>query len=201
MLKESGNLLTENIPITKELLDFALANNYKISLKTGDYGLEAYNKPRVGSYNQTLIDQIHRLYINGELYLRKYYSIFMVRSAGFIIEHIFRKRGMRTLSPTETWSIYGKNIDDQTKLTCNKKYETDYWFQSEKFKVQSKETNLRLRGVEYAAQDPKVQESVNLPIFANVAYLASSKIRILKSKRSKPIFVNVVWNTLLKILT
>ena len=167
MLKESVNLLTENIPITKDLLDFALANNYKISLKTGDYGLEVHNKPRVGSYNQTLIDQIHKLYINGELYLRKYYPIFMVRSAGFIIEHVFRKRGMRTLSPTETWGIYGKNIDDQTKHTCNEKYETDYWFQSEKFKDQSKQTNLRLRGVEYASQDPNVQASIRFTNICN----------------------------------
>ena len=35
MLKESGNLIEEGIPITKELLDFAKANNYKISLKSG----------------------------------------------------------------------------------------------------------------------------------------------------------------------
>ena len=30
-LKESGNLIEEGIPITKDLLDFAKENNYKIS--------------------------------------------------------------------------------------------------------------------------------------------------------------------------
>ena len=165
MLKESGNLLTENIPITKDLLDFALANNYKISLKTGDYGLEVYNKPRVGSYNQTLIDQIHKLYINGEMYLRKYYHIFMVASGTFIVEHIFSKRGMRTLNQKEVKNLYKEDITNQTKQTCNEKYETDYWFQSEKFKDQSKQTNLRLRGVEYASQDPNVKDSVR---FTNI---------------------------------
>ena len=164
MLKESGNLLTENIPITKDLLDFALANNYKISLKTGDYGLEVYNKPRVGSYNQTLIDQIHKLYINGEMYLRKYH-IFMVASGTFIVEHIFSKRGMRTLNQKEVKNLYKEEITNQTKQTCNEKYETDYWFQSEQFKDQSKETNLRLRGVEYASQDPNVKLSVK---FTNI---------------------------------
>lgn len=167
MLKESGNLLAENIPITKELLDFALANNYKISLKTGDYGLEVYNKPRVGSYNQTLIDQIHKLYINGELYLRKYYHIFMVMNANFIVEHIFSKRGMRTLNQKEVREIYRNDIDAQTKQTCNERYETDYWFQSEKFKAQSKETNLRLRGVEYISQDPNVKASVKFTNICN----------------------------------
>ena len=160
MLKESGNLLTENIPITKDLLDFALANNYKISLKTGDYGLEVYNKPRVGSYNQTLIDQIHKLYINGEMYLRKYHHIFMVASGTFIVEHIFSKRGMRTLNQKEVKNLYKEEITNQTKQTCNEKYETDYWFQSEQFKDQSKQTNLHKRGVEYASQDPNVKLTV-----------------------------------------
>lgn len=167
MLKESGNLLAENIPITKDLLDFALANNYKISLKTGDYGLEVQNKSRVGSYNQVLIDQIHKLYINGEMYLRKYYHIFMVASGTFIVEHIFSKRGMRTLSNKETREIYKEDIINQTKQTCNEKYETDYWFQSEKFKAQSKQTNLRLRGVEYASQDPNVKASVKFTNICN----------------------------------
>ena len=160
MLKESGNILTENIPITKDLLDFALANNYKISLKTGDYGLEVYNKPRVGSYNQTLIDQIHKLYINGEMYLRKYHHIFMVASGTFIVEHIFSKRGMRTLNQKEVKNLYKEEITNQTKQTCNEKYETDYWFQSEQFKDQSKQTNLHKRGVEYASQDPNVKLTV-----------------------------------------
>nr|DAP50913.1 MAG TPA: endonuclease-like protein [Caudoviricetes sp.] len=167
MLKESGNLLAENIPITKELLDFALANNYKISLKTGDYGLEVQNKSRVGSYNQVLIDQIHELYINGEMYLRKYYHIFMVANGTFIVEHIFSKRGMRTLNQKEIREIYRDDIDQQTKLTCNDKYQTDYWFQSEKFKDQSKETNLRLRGVEYVSQDPNVKASVKFTNICN----------------------------------
>ena len=180
MLKESGNLLTENIPITKELLDFALVNNYKISLKTGDYGLEVYNKPRVGSYNQTLIDQIHKLYVNGELYFRKYYHIFMVANVNFIVEHIFSKRGMRTLNQKEVKNIYKEDIINQTKQTCNEKYETDYWFQSDKFKKQSKETNLRKRGVENVSQDPNVKLSVKFTNIckrnvANVAQDPNSK--------------------------
>ena len=165
MLKGSGNLLKENILITKELLEFAKENNYKISLKTGDYGLEVYNKPRVGSYNQDLVDQVHYLYINGDLYLREYYPIFMVASAGFIVDHIFSKRGMRTLNQKEMREIYRDKISQQTKQTCNEKYQTDYWFQSDKFKDQSKQTNLHKRGVEYASQDPNVKSSVK---FTNI---------------------------------
>ena len=37
MLKEQGNLIEENIPLTRDVLDFAKEYDYKISLKTGDY--------------------------------------------------------------------------------------------------------------------------------------------------------------------
>lgn len=91
MLKESGNLLTENIPITKDLLDFALANDYKISLKTGDYGLEVQNK---GKYNIDLISQINYLYLNGLMYPRKYCNIFMV-SATRMVDELFRLKASK----------------------------------------------------------------------------------------------------------
>lgn len=89
----------------------------------------------------------------------------MVANGTFIVEHIFSKRGMGTLNQKEVKNLYKEEITNQTKQTCNKKYETDYWFQSDKFKKQSKETNLRLRGVEYASQDPNVKLSVK---FTNI---------------------------------
>ena len=65
MLKESGNLIEEGIPITKELLDFAKANNYKISLKTGDYRIGELKANRAKN-NPMLMDQIGKLYLGVE---------------------------------------------------------------------------------------------------------------------------------------
>lgn len=57
MLKERGNLITEGIPLTRDLLDFAKANNYKISLKTGDYGVDMVeSKNRLYPYDNSLVD-------------------------------------------------------------------------------------------------------------------------------------------------
>ena len=67
MLKESGNIITENIPITKDLLDFAKANNYKISLKTGDYLIGELKANRTKN-NTVLVNQLGALYLNGSLY-------------------------------------------------------------------------------------------------------------------------------------
>ena len=64
MLKERGNLISENIPITKELLEFALANNYKISLKNGDYNQTGFESKRTPN-NKDLLAEIHRLYFSG----------------------------------------------------------------------------------------------------------------------------------------
>jgi len=61
MLREQGNLIDENIPITKELLEFAYANNYKISLKTGDYYRGEFRKDAF-NYNINLLSKLNDLY-------------------------------------------------------------------------------------------------------------------------------------------
>lgn len=67
MLNESGNLIEENIPITKDLLNFAKANNYKISLKTGDYGTDDLKVIR-SKNNQNLVSEVAQLYLNKTMY-------------------------------------------------------------------------------------------------------------------------------------
>lgn len=163
MLKESGNLLTENIPITKELLDFALANNYKISLKTGDYGVNIQSKPKSHYYNQSLVDQIHKLYLNGELYLRKYYHIFMVKNPVFIVDCIFYRRGLRTLNSKETQEIYKEDINDQYKQTCREKYRVDNVSQHPEIHKRAETARIKNCGM----GDPWVDDTLDDMILSN----------------------------------
>lgn len=166
MLKESGNLLAENIPITKELLDFALANNYRISLKTGDYAInEVANK---GKYKLDLLSQINELYLNGLMYPGKYCVIFMV-SAGRMVDELFRLKGFKTLSFREAKEIYHDDILAKTKSTFVERYGVDH---NSKFENRPKpkitkeslekrrQTNLKKFGVEHPMQLPEFKERV-----------------------------------------
>lgn len=83
MLNESGNLISEGLEITRELLDFALANGYKISLKSGDYSKGEINHGRF--YNKDLLKQIHLLYLIGEFYPNRYHKMLMFKTADHII--------------------------------------------------------------------------------------------------------------------
>lgn len=171
MLKESGNLLAENIPITKELLDFALANNYKISLKTGDYDLEVQNK---GKYNLDLIAQINRLYLNGLMYPRKYCVIFMV-DAGRMVDELFRLKGFKTLSYVEAKQIYRAEINEQTKKTFIERIGVDHNSKlpnrpKPKFTAEShekrKQTNLKRYGVEHPMMLQEFKDKVVATLLA-----------------------------------
>lgn len=75
MLKERGNLIEENIPITKELIEFAYANNYKISLKTGDY-YQGEFKSNKQKYNLDLLHQLNEVYMNGDFYIKRLGGVF-----------------------------------------------------------------------------------------------------------------------------
>ena len=75
MLREQGNLIDENIPITKELIEFAYTNNYKISLKTGDYYQGDY-KSNKQKYNIDLLHQLNEVYMNGDFYIKRLGGVF-----------------------------------------------------------------------------------------------------------------------------
>jgi csr/mutH/archaeal HJR family nuclease len=171
MLKESGNLLAENIPITKDLLDFALANNYKISLKTGDYGLEVQNK---GKYNIDLISQINYLYLNGLMYPRKYCNIFMV-SATRMVDELFRLKGFKTLSCTEAKQVYRAEVNEQTKKTFIERIGVDHNSKlpnrpKPKFTAESlekrRQTNLKRYGVDHPMKLQEFKDKVVATLLA-----------------------------------
>nr|DAM48645.1 MAG TPA: hypothetical protein [Caudoviricetes sp.] len=104
MLNESGNLLTENIPISKDLLDFAKANNYKISLKTGAYQKEPIPTTRGQKYNLDLLTAVHNLYYAGNLYLADFIEMFSITKLDDLAQ-VFKKNKLKMLTRKEVRSF------------------------------------------------------------------------------------------------
>nr|DAY09384.1 MAG TPA: hypothetical protein [Caudoviricetes sp.] len=122
MLNESGNLLTENIPITKELLDFAKANNYKISLKTGEYQKEPIQTTRGQKYNLDLLSAVHNLYYTGLLYLADYIDMFGITKLDDLAQ-VFKKNKLKMLTRKEVQNLYGDQIKQRAANTIDRKIE------------------------------------------------------------------------------
>lgn len=122
MLKESGNLLTENIPITKELLDFSKANNYKISLKTGAYQKEPISTTRGQKYNLDLLSAVHHLYYAGLLYLADFIEMFGITKLDDLAQ-VFKKSGLKMLTRKEVQELYGDQIKQRAANTIDRKIE------------------------------------------------------------------------------
>lgn len=119
MLNERGNLLTENIPITKDLLDFAKANNYKISLKTGAYQKEPILTTRGQKYNLDLLTAVHHLYYTGLLYLADFIEMFGITKLDDLAQ-VFKKNGLKMLTRKEVQNLYGDQIKQRTAETINR---------------------------------------------------------------------------------
>ena len=120
MLKESGNLIEENIPISKDLLDFAKANNYKISLKSGAYQKEPIQTPKGQKYNLDLITAVNALYRSGNLYLADYVDTFGISKLDDLSQ-VFKKNGLKMLTRKETQNLYGDQIKQRTAKTIDRK--------------------------------------------------------------------------------
>lgn len=119
MLKEQGNLITENIPITKELLDFAKANNYMISLKTGEYQKEPISTTRGQKYNLDLITAVNELYRSGLLYLADFIEMFGITKLDDLAQ-VFKKNGLKMLTRKEVQNLYGDQIKQRTANTIDR---------------------------------------------------------------------------------
>ena len=117
MLNDSGNLIKENIQITKELLDFCLEAGYFIDLKSGDYSKECSPMKRNDPYNRDLVLPIWEMYTGGVMYPGKYYKIFKFRLTQFLTS-AFQYCGFRTLTRSELLALYKDNITNLAKETC-----------------------------------------------------------------------------------
>lgn len=143
MLNDSGNLIKENIQITKELLDFCLEAGYFIDLKSGDYSKE-YTKPnRRAPYNRDLVLPIWKMYTEGVMHPGKYYKIFMFKLTQNLTA-TFQYCGLRTLTRSELLALYKDDINDLAKATCIENWGVDNPAKSEELKekarIKTKET-------------------------------------------------------------
>ena len=119
MLKESGNLIEAGISITKELLDFAKANNYKISLKTGAYQKEPIPTTRGQKYNLDLLTAVHNLYYAGNLYLADFIEMFGITKLDDLAQ-VFKKNKLKMLTRKEVQNLYGEQIKQRTAETIDR---------------------------------------------------------------------------------
>lgn len=119
MLKESGNLIEAGISITKELLDFAKANNYKISLKTGAYQKEPIPTTRGQKYNLDLLTAVHNLYYAGNLYLADFIEMFGITKLDDLAQ-VFKKNKLKMLTRKEVQNLYGEQIKQRTAKTIDR---------------------------------------------------------------------------------
>jgi csr/mutH/archaeal HJR family nuclease len=154
MLKEQGNLLSENIPITKELLEFALANNYKISLKNGDYNQTGFESKRTPN-NKDLLSEIHKLYISGEIYVPEVSYAF-----GLVPDDLmsaFKRAELKTLSFKEVLELWSDKINERRAQTSLERYGVRHPQQSPDIRAKVVATNLMKYGVEVPTQSPEIQ--------------------------------------------
>lgn len=156
MLKESGNLIEENIPITKELLDFAKANNYEISLKTGEY-LVGVLKANRAKNNPVLFEQVCQLYLNRELYPNHYFHIFGLKTAGCFRATLKHFLGERWADSRE---LYPEEVDQTYRDTNLARYQVDNVSKLPEVRERRKQTNLKRYRVDNAAKSPEAKANM-----------------------------------------
>lgn len=154
MLKERGNLIEENIPITKELIEFAYANNYKISLKTGDYYQGEFVRGKNTLTNRDLLIQLNDVYMGGGFYARKYSLIFGFKPDRF--RALLRDHKIPTLTGAESKELYKDIIDEQRAETNIELYGAAFPFQSPEIQAKCKQTNLLRYGFICPLNNPEI---------------------------------------------
>lgn len=153
LLNESGNLISEGIPITKDLLDFAKANNYKISLKTGDYNTNDLKANRAKN-NPVLFEQVCQLYLNGELYPNHYFHIFGLKTTGCFRATLKNFLGERW---ADSRALYPEEVDQTHRDTNLARYQVDNVSKLPEVCERRKRTNLKRYQVDNAAKSPEAK--------------------------------------------
>lgn len=154
MLNESGNLITEGLEITRELLDFALANGYKISLKSGDYSKGEIDYCRF--YNKDLIKRIHFLYLIGEFYPNRYHKMLMFTTADHIIS-VFYSQKLPKLPKEEFMRMYKNDIRQAQRDSCMESIGAPHPNYSDKSLRIRRERSKKKWGVEHPRQNDEVK--------------------------------------------
>lgn len=137
---QSFNLIETNTPITLELIDWCLENNFTINLKTGD--VSPVYHPVKGRNNKGLIKQIYELYIKGDLYPAKYVKVFGILD-GQRLTYYFKTSGFERLSKSRLLELYKDQIVQRHRDTAIANYGVDNPAKSPEIRKKIQETNRR----------------------------------------------------------
>nr|DAX67833.1 MAG TPA: endonuclease-like protein [Caudoviricetes sp.] len=154
MLREQGNLIDENIPITKELIEFAYANNYKISLKTGDYYRGEFRKDAF-NYNINLLSKLNDLYCVGDFYIGVYGVVFGFKKSDRWRE-VLRNNRLSTITGKESRELYKAHTDVKRTETNIELYGAAFPFQSPEIQAKCKQTCLLRYGSICPLNNPEI---------------------------------------------
>lgn len=101
--------------ITKEDILNIKENNLYVSLKTGEVRDAPFKESK--SYNEDLLKDMHKLYLEGHFYPYDLYQNFNLPYPHSIL-NLFRKRKWKVLNRKEVHEVYGEYIIAKTKSTC-----------------------------------------------------------------------------------
>lgn len=150
----SGNLLKDEIKISKDFLEFCLQNNLKISLKNGEFGADIKINKKLKNAKH-LVKQITDLYLSGNLYPPRFFCLFEFKDQRKFQQMIKNFLGSKYVNSRILYKDEIKKRREETSLekfgvTCNFKLETT--------QDQIKKTNLERYGVENPMQAKEILE-------------------------------------------
>ena len=148
-------------------MDFAKANNYKISLKTGEYQKEPILTTRGQKYNLDLLSAVHHLYYAGNLYLADFIEMFGISKLDDLAQ-IFKKSGLKMLTRKEVQELYGEQIKQRTAKTISRSIQEG--------KREPRKTKVPKLPKEPKAPNIKATKTVREPKPANPKKFYPSKI-------------------------
>lgn len=173
MLKESGNLIEAGISITKDLLDFAKANNYKISLKTGAYQKEPIPTTRGQKYNLDLLTAVHNLYYAGNLYLADFIEMFGITKLDDLAQ-VFKKNKLKMLTRKEVQNLYGEQIKQRTAETID-------------------------RNIQEGKREPRKAKLIKEPKAPKIKTAKEPKAPKIKESKPRKLYPSKIENQILKV--
>ena len=178
LTKDSGNLLEEGLPITKELLDECLKRGILIDATTGNYGYLS----KIHNCRRPLIEQIilplYEMYISGAMGLKTSSLVFINKHAT-IVDNLKRK-GFKMLSKKESARLYKDEIQRRKEATCLEIYGVINPMQSDEVKNKRDETCLERYGFSNPMQSEDIKErrdQTNISIYGNKCPMADPEVR------------------------
>lgn len=174
MLNPEGNLIKENLQITKDLVQFAKANNYKISLKSGDYNKSGFKKTR-DPYNLDLLSQVHNLYISGNFYIKDYLDVICFNSVSVFMQ-VLKKHNLQIPTLKQIHALYKDNIKKTITTNSIEKFGVEHHLKSPEVRDKIKQTVRSVYGVDHIAHSEIVKSKTRNTVRSryNVDHISQS---------------------------